>query len=56
MRSWTGGYFTDLALSHSPQCVDDGQLDIQVRCLIQESHHRLDHLRYGLLELAMLLG
>ena len=46
----------DLALGHGAQGLDDGQLGLEGRCLVEEAHDGLDHLGDGLLELAMLLG
>lgn len=51
-----GLQWPNLSLCDSPQCVNDGQLRLQTRRLIEEAHHKLYHLRYGLLQLRMLLG
>lgn len=45
-----------LSFSDCPQCLNNRQLDIHVRRLIQELHYRLHHPRCGLLELGMFLG
>lgn len=47
---------TYLALGDCPQSLNNRQLDIQIRSVIQELHHRLHHPRRGLLELGMFLG
>ena len=48
--------YPNLSLCDSPQCVNDGQLRLQTRRLIQNAHHKLNHLRYRLFQLRMLLG
>lgn len=48
--------FLYLALGHCAQGLNNGQLDLQTRCLVNERHHLLHHLRCGLLELGMFLG
>lgn len=47
---------TDLSLRDGSQGLDDRELGIHVRCLVQELHDRLHHPRNSLLELAMFLG
>ena len=44
-----------LSFGHRTQSLDDTELRFQTRRVVQESHHNLDHLRNGLLELTMLL-
>ena len=46
----------DLAFGHGAQRLDDGELSLQVRGVVEELHDGLDHAGHGLLELAMLLG
>jgi hypothetical protein len=44
-----------LALGHCPQRLDDGQLCLEVWCVVQEAHNGLNHLSGGLFKLSMLL-
>jgi hypothetical protein len=44
-----------LALSYCAQSLNDRQLGLEVRCVVQKAHDRLDHLGGGLFELSMLL-
>lgn len=46
---------THLPLSDGPQRLDDGELRLEIRRAIQETHHRLHHLGCGLLQLTMFL-
>lgn len=45
----------NLALGDCPQCLDDAELCLQGRCIVEETHHNLNHLGDGLLKLAVFL-
>lgn len=47
---------TDLPLGDVPECLDYGELRVDVGCLVEETHDGLDHLGGGLFKLAMFLG
>lgn len=47
---------TDLPFGDISECLDDGELHVDVGCLVEKTHDGLDHLGGGLFELAVLLG
>lgn len=46
---------TNLPLGDVSECLDNGELCIDIGRLVKETHDGLDHLGGGLFELAMLL-
>lgn len=47
---------TNLPLGNVSKRLDNGELCVDVGCLVEETHDGLDHLGGGLFKLAMFLG